>query len=168
MAVFKGQHAVGRVAAGHSVEHLRPGGIRLRPYMLEQAGEGNVAERALHALIGHGPHAQHRALERAGQAHGVADEILVIFSVGLVRQPGAVFGHDGLLPGSVQNRQAPGLLVCGHPAHGVHTAAEQRRHLRVHRVDLSARLFQLVFLLLHGQHLPVASIFRAKSRQKRI
>ena len=26
----------------------------------------------------------------------------------------------------------------------------------------------LVFLLLHGQHLPVASIFRAKSRQKRI
>ena len=63
---------------------------------------------------------------------------------------------------------ATGLLVCGHPAHGVHTAAEQRRHLRVHRVDLSARLFQLVFLLLHGQHLPVASIFRAKSRQKRI
>ena len=144
MAVFKRHDAVSGIAAFHGIEHLIPGGIAHGLGVGEQRLEGNVGKRALHALIGRAVLAQHHGFVLLGYVHQVLHMVFIIGPQGgILNAGGRFFQHSGLA-GGVVDGQAVGTLILCHLQHGGHPPLKQCGQLGVHRVDLSACLFQCV------------------------
>ena len=144
VAVLKGHHAVGGVAALHRVEHLVPCGIAHRFSMGEQRPQGNVGKGTLHALIGGAVLPQNLRLVLLGHVHHVLDMVFIVGPQGRLLNACGGFLQHGSLPGCIVNGQTVGTFVFGHLQHGSHPPLEQRSQLGVHRVDLGAGLFQCV------------------------
>ena len=126
VAVLKGDHAMGCIAAFHRVEDLVPGGVADRLRMGEERLERDVRKGSLHALIGGAVPAQHLGLVLLGYIHHVLYVVAVIGAQGGVLN--ARFGlvqHHGF-PRGIEDRQAVGLFVFGDRQHSRHPPLEQR------------------------------------------
>ena len=138
--IFKGQHAKARIAVLHGVKHLAPCGKGGGAGKGEQLAQGNVAPRALNALIGGGVLPQRGALVRAGNRHCLLQKGAVIGAQLVVLQPRRVFVQHGSLPRGVKHRLAGLRLVAHHVGDRLHTLLKQSSHLGVDLVDLAAGL----------------------------
>ena len=101
-----------------------------------------MAPRAGHALIGGGVQPQLGALIRAGDCHSIIQKCAVIRAQRLVGDAGGVLVQHSRLPRGVEHRLAGLGLIARDIGHSAHPPLKQGGHLRVHDVDLRARLLQ--------------------------
>ena len=125
--IFKGEHAEPCIAVLHSVKHLGPGGKSRSAGKGKELAQGNMAPRALYALIGSCVLPQRGALVRAGNRHSFPQTCRVLVQ------------HSGF-PRGIKHRLAGLRLVTHHIGHGLHTLLKQSGHLGVDLVDLAACL----------------------------
>ena len=145
VGIFKRQNAVLRVPGFDRIADIGPGGVGFGAGKRQQQRQGDVAPRALHALIGGDVPPQQAALVRAGDRERLLQEAAVIRAQ-LPRHAGGVFGDERILPRGVKHRLAGGSLVLRHLHDGLHALREQSGHLRVDGVNLRAGLLELVHL----------------------
>ena len=146
VAVLEGHDAVGGVPSPDGLEDLVPRRVAHCLRVGEERPQRDVGKSTLHALIGGAVLAQHLRLVLLGDVHHVLDVISVVGPEGGILNAGRSLFQHHRLPCGVIDRQAVGLLVLGDAEHGGHPPLKQGGQLRIHRVDLSAGLFQCVHL----------------------